>query len=168
MAETIIPETQPAPAGHDVPMQAYAVFCRRFWAFIFDRVILTLIALFVLIPLNFTVGFGQMVVLPTSFAVNWMSYANPTLCLQVMVLDWLYFALSESSGWQATIGKRVLGLRVIDMEGHRIGVGRASVRYFAKYLSAMFFMIGYIMIAFTSKKQGLHDMIAETLVVKQG
>jgi uncharacterized RDD family membrane protein YckC len=52
------------------------------------------------------------------------------------VLEWLYFAALESSAWQATVGKRTLGLQVTDLEGRRIGFGRATGRFFAKILSA--------------------------------
>ncbi len=86
--------------------------------------------------------------------------------LLVFVLEWLYFSYQESSTAQATIGKRVLGIKVTDLEGNRISFGRATGRYFAKIISALIILIGFIMAAFTSKKQGLHDMIAGTLVVK--
>jgi len=77
-----------------------------------------------------------------------------------------YFVGFESSSWQATPGKKALGLIVTDTEGRRISPARAAGRYFAKILSGMILLIGYIMIAFTERKQGLHDMLAGTLVVK--
>lgn len=77
-----------------------------------------------------------------------------------------YYAGMESSSWQATLGKKALGLIVVDEAGTRISFMRALGRYFAKILSALILMIGYIMVAFTDKKQGLHDMLASTLVVK--
>jgi uncharacterized RDD family membrane protein YckC len=76
-----------------------------------------------------------------------------------------YFAGFESSSWQATPGKRALGMIVVDTNGGRIGFGKAVGRYFAKILSGLILLIGYIMIAFTERKQGLHDMIVGTLVV---
>ncbi len=82
------------------------------------------------------------------------------------VLGWLYYAGMESSSRQATIGKSLLGLRVTGMDGRRISFLRATGRYFATILSALVLFIGYIMVAFTEKKQGLHDLIAGTLVVK--
>jgi uncharacterized RDD family membrane protein YckC len=54
-----------------------------------------------------------------------------------------------------------------DMAGQRIGFLRATVRHFSKILSSMLFLIGYIMIAFTARKQGLHDLIAACLVVNR-
>jgi uncharacterized RDD family membrane protein YckC len=83
-----------------------------------------------------------------------------------LIVQWLYEALLTSSSWQATIGKRLLNLKVTDEAGIRISFGRASGRYFAKILSNLIFSIGFIMVAFTARKQGLHDMIAGTLVMK--
>jgi len=85
-----------------------------------------------------------------------------------VVAGWLYFSLCESSSWQGTVGKKVLGLRVTDMNGHRIGFGKATGRYFGKILSGLILGVGFIMIAFSEQKQGLHDMLAGTLVVKGG
>ena len=53
---------------------------------------------------------------------------------------------------------------VTDLHGNRVSFGRATGRYFAKIISSIILFIGYLMIAFTEKKQGLHDIIAETLV----
>jgi uncharacterized RDD family membrane protein YckC len=83
------------------------------------------------------------------------------------ILHWLYFALMESSTWQATLGKKALGLEVTDLEGKRIGFGRASGRFFGKILSVLILWIGFIMAGFTEKKQALHDMLAGTLVIRK-
>ena len=80
---------------------------------------------------------------------------------------WLYEAFMMSSEWQATVGKRVMSIVVTDLGGGRISFGRATGRHFAKYLSAFLLGIGFIMAAFTSKKQALHDIIADTVVVKR-
>jgi uncharacterized RDD family membrane protein YckC len=74
----------------------------------------------------------------------------------------------ESSVRQATFGKSVMSLRVTDDGGQRISFGRATGRFFAKIVSGMVpLLIGYIMAAFTEKKQALHDLIAGTLVLRQ-
>jgi uncharacterized RDD family membrane protein YckC len=83
-----------------------------------------------------------------------------------MGAGWLYEAILESSSKQATVGKMALGLKVTDEYGQRISFARASARYFSKILSRMILLIGYIMVGFTQRKQGLHDMIAGTLVVR--
>lgn len=79
---------------------------------------------------------------------------------------WLYYALLESSASQATLGKQAMGIKVTDLNGNRISFARATGRYFAKILSALILCIGFIMVAFTAKKQGLHDLLAGTLVEK--
>ena len=85
----------------------------------------------------------------------------------VVVGAWLYEALLTSSSWQATVGKRLLSLKVTDLEGNRISFARATGRFFAKILSRMIWHIGFIMVAFTQRKQGLHDLLAGTLVRKE-
>jgi len=80
-------------------------------------------------------------------------------------MNWLYCALLESGAGQATIGKRALGIKVTDADGNRISFGRATGRHFAKIISAMTIFIGYLMVLWDSRRQALHDKIAETLVV---
>jgi uncharacterized RDD family membrane protein YckC len=85
-----------------------------------------------------------------------------------LLVTWLYHAWMESSEWQATLGKRMLGLVVTDMAGRRISFGRATVRHFSKIITNMVpLAIGYIMAGFTEKKQALHDMIAGCLVLRR-
>jgi uncharacterized RDD family membrane protein YckC len=90
----------------------------------------------------------------------------PALVGANTVIYWLYEALMMSSTWQATLGKKALGLRVTDEAGNRISFARASGRHFAKYISAAILGIGYLMVAFTDRKRGLHDILAGTLVRK--
>jgi len=85
----------------------------------------------------------------------------------LLVGAWLYFAKLESGPHQATFGKRVLGLKVTNLSGEKLGFGQASGRFFGKIISGMTFYIGFIMAGFTERKQALHDMIAGTLVVKK-
>ena len=83
----------------------------------------------------------------------------------IIVGPWLYEAFMLSSAKQATLGKMAVGIKVTDDKGGRLSFGRATGRHFAKWLSGFFFLIGYIIAAFTEKKQALHDLIASTLVV---
>ena len=77
-----------------------------------------------------------------------------------------YFAYMESSEKQATVGKNVMGILVTDMNGARLSMGKAILRYIAKFASTLILFIGWFMPLFTDKKQALHDMIAGTLVVE--
>jgi len=88
----------------------------------------------------------------------------PSILINV-VIGILYFALLESSKLQATLGKLALGIRVTGLNGARIGFGRALGRYVGKFLSAFIFLIGFMMVGWTRRKQGLHDMLAGTLVL---
>jgi uncharacterized RDD family membrane protein YckC len=78
--------------------------------------------------------------------------------------SWLYEAFMQSSSYQATLGKMIFGMKVTDLNGNRISFERATGRHFAKWLSGMILGIGYIMVGFTDRKQGLHDLLAGTLV----
>jgi uncharacterized RDD family membrane protein YckC len=79
----------------------------------------------------------------------------------------LYFPFMESSKWQATLGKRAVGIIVTDLNRDRISFGKALARLFSKIISGIILYIGFIMAGLTEKKQGLHDMIANTLVIKK-
>ena len=83
------------------------------------------------------------------------------------MINLLYFSFCESSAWQATLGKKALGLAVTDLQGRRISFAHALGRNLAKIISSMTLLIGYIIAGFTAKKQALHDLIAGTLVIKQ-
>ena len=132
----------------------YAGFWRRFAAWIIDYLVLGVA--------GFVVGFVWGLVAGDDDS------SLIVLQLVVTVASFLYFAFMESSTSQATVGKMALGIKVTDLNGNRISFGRALGRTFAKILSGLIILIGYIMAAFTAKKQGLHDMIASTLVVKAG
>lgn len=82
-----------------------------------------------------------------------------------LVANWLYFAIMESSRWQGTVGKQALKLVVTDDHGKRISFGRATGRYFAKIISSLV-VVGFFLVGWTPRKQGLHDLIASTLVYR--
>jgi len=80
---------------------------------------------------------------------------------------WAYFALFESSSWQATPGKKALGLVVTDLAGNRVSFARASGRNLAKHISEFVFMLGFAMAGITPRKQALHDILAKCLVLRK-
>lgn len=84
-----------------------------------------------------------------------------------IVIEVAYFAGFWSSEFQATLGQKICGLRVVSATDFgKISFGRATGRFFAMILSGLILCIGFLMIAFTERKQGLHDMIAGTYVIK--
>lgn len=84
-----------------------------------------------------------------------------------VVIPWLYFAGCEASVLQATPGKLALGLRVTDEFGRRIGFARATGRFFGKFISGLILDIGYLLAAWTPRKQALHDLLAACCVVRK-
>lgn len=82
-----------------------------------------------------------------------------------LIVSWLYFAYQESSVKQATIGKLLVGIKVCSGKGARLTFANATGRYFAKMLSAILLLVGFIVVAFDEKKQGLHDKLAKTFVI---
>lgn len=149
----------PAEPAPDAPMAEvvytapgitpeYAGFWKRFLAVILDGIIVSAIGWLL------SRGTGD-------FFGN--AFLNDTFF--PCIIGWLYYTLMESSEKQATLGKQAMQIKVTDMQGGRISFGRATGRYFSKWLSAAILMIGYMMAGWTEKKQALHDLIASTLVV---
>ena len=135
-----------------------------FW----KRVVAYLIDAFI-IAFPVTMIFGTVIpqaMMTDNVQVTSVAVSMPQVIM--LVASWVYFAGLESSVWQATVGKKMLGMQVTDTSGERIDFIKATIRYFAKILSSFILMIGFIMVAFTAKKQGLHDFIAGTLVENIG
>jgi uncharacterized RDD family membrane protein YckC len=147
-----------------VDMAQFGGFWIRVVAYIIDAIVMTIVS----IPIGLIFGISMMAGFDPSVGADpeAMAGANLMANLLSIVLGWLYYALMESSAMQATLGKKALGMIVTDENGQRIGFGRATGRYFAKILSALILLIGFIMVAFTERKQGLHDKLAGTLVVR--
>jgi len=165
----------PAYAGYAaVPLAEYAGFWVRFLAFLIDNAVIGIGFVLILIPLIFLTGLGGFIgeIHPNEdmndvgiFMLFGLLFLAATVSL---LLTWLYHALMESSEWQATLGKKVLGLVVTDMAGRRVSFGRATGRHFAKIITNMVpAFIGYIMAGFTERKQAMHDMIAGCLVLRR-
>ena len=151
------PYTPPAaPLVAQATQEAYGGFWLRVLAYMLDSVVVTAGT----IPLAFMAG------LMIGFNGGRSEAAELVGNLIGIAMAWIYAALMESSAKQATLGKMALRLKVTDEAGQRISFGRATGRHFAKYLSALLLCIGFIMVAFDQRKQGLHDKMAGTLVVK--
>ena len=151
-----------APINYYSPQQhyvQYAGFWLRFCAAFVDGIILWVIGL----PISAAFGTApwQQQRQPVEIGVALVSMVIS------IVIGWLYEALQTSSSYQATLGKRAVGIVVTDSMGNRISFGRATGRHFAKIVSGIILMIGYIMAGFTEKKQALHDIMAETLVTRK-
>lgn len=156
-----------------VPLETanYGGFWIRFGAFIIDSLILGLLQFAVIAPVLGAMGLAAS---PENFnpedsasAMAGIMGAMGLVQVISLVMGFLYFVLMESSSKQATLGKMALGLIVVDQNGLRLSFGKAALRYVGKIVSGIILAIGYIMAAFTPRKQALHDMIAGTFVIKK-
>jgi uncharacterized RDD family membrane protein YckC len=140
----------------DLGQLIYAGFWIRVGAYIIDAILLMLITF----PL-LTIIYGTNYWLSESYIQGgWDFFVSYILPAIVTVLFWVYKS--------ATPGKMLLGLKVIRLgEPHNLGVGQAIGRYVAYYLSAIPLCIGFIWIAFDARKQGWHDKLANTVVIKK-
>ncbi len=142
----------------------YAGFWTRFVAAFVDGIVVIIISV--------VIGFIAGMILGPLFAAGGGNIGGNQNFFRAIgnvigiLTGWLYFALQESSEKQATVGKKMMGILVTDLDGNRLSFGRASGRHFGKILSGCLLLIGYVMAAFTEKKQALHDMMAGTLVVR--
>ena len=137
--------------------RGYAGFWKRFAAFIIDFLIL-MVGGFII---------WSFIDLVREFTTGTSAGAGVLGNLGGIILGWLYFAIMESSSTQGTLGKMALGIKVTGLSGNAISFGKATGRYFGKIISAFILFIGYLMVAFTSRKQGLHDMMTGCLVVNR-
>lgn len=163
-------QIQPPISAPLRPTVRYAGFWRRFVAHLIDNVVVGIVALLLFIPalaiLGIGIGAGMMEESESGIGILFAFIAAyMAAILVIVVLQWLYYALMESSNKQATLGKLALGIVVTDLNGQRISFGRATGRYFGKIVSGMILYIGFIMAGFTEKKQALHDVMASCLVV---
>lgn len=124
---------------------------KRFVAFFLDYLIIGILALLIM--------FGTKLFFISSLSNDSYSYF-------AWGMAFFYFILLESSFLQGTFGKVIGKIKVVNANGERLTVLNATVRFFAKFISALIFGPGFLMIAFTKNKQGLHDKLARTYMVK--
>jgi uncharacterized RDD family membrane protein YckC len=137
---------------------SHAGFWIRFWAFVVDSLIVGVFGVIQGLFIFFTSLNDNFL-----YGITFIYIINLTISQLIL---WLYCALFESGSWQATPGKKLMGIYVANLGGQRISFARASGRHFSKILSGLIFFIGYIMIGLTDKKQGLHDKLVNTLVLR--
>ncbi len=146
------------------PDYEYAGFGLRFLAGVIDVALEALGALLVTLAIDFVLRhFGRIAGIDRWNAKVFAGFAYIPI---LAVGSWLYCAFMESSSWRATVGKRLLGLQVITTDGERISFGAATVRHFMKFLSLFCLMVGFLMPLWTKRRQALHDMPCDVLVIR--
>ncbi|MGM1021581.1 MAG: RDD family protein [Bacillota bacterium] len=155
----------------------YAGFWKRFFAYWLDYFILYVGTMIIVVLITLI---GRL----TSFIPAWGSTLYPSVyafhvaqlfyrletisnVLVYFSIGWMYYAIMESSKCRGTLGKLALGIIVVDEYNEKITFGRASARYWSRIITFFTIFVGYIMVAFTAKKQTLHDKIARTYVVNK-
>jgi uncharacterized RDD family membrane protein YckC len=169
----VTPEEEEGP-----DIGVYAGLGRRFVAFLVDFIIILLFDLVAMAVLGLTRGiqnsyfyFVQHVPVEQLTTEGTMgAFLGSVIAaygVVLIIIPWLFFAGFESSRSQATPGKLLMHIVVTDMTGNKPTFARVTLRHFAKFVSALIIFIGFLMIGFTQKRQGLHDKIASCLVLLQ-
>jgi uncharacterized RDD family membrane protein YckC len=142
----------------------YAGFWLRVWAGLFDICLEAVGALALTIGLDFALNrFGRFF----GFSPFDSKVAVGMAFIVILAVgSWLYCAFAESSSWRATVGKRLLGLQVITADGGRTSFGQATVRHLMKFLSLFILTFGFLMSGWTRRRQALHDMPCDCLVIR--
>ena len=122
----------------------YVSIWKRFWAFMIDLAV-------------FVVVFFLLAQMLNDFTVS----------LVLLVIIWLYYALLESSPWQASLGKRLMGLKVVDKRGRRLSFSKATKRLLVRLVTNIAFYIGFFTAAFDKHKETLHDKMSHSFVISK-
>lgn len=142
-----------------------AGFWKRVAAYLIDAFLVGIVANVIqfVVMLGFfgITGFGKQPDFSTAAGIVMLLL----LYLLPMAIAALYYGLFHASTKQATLGKMAVGIKVVRTDGSRITVSRGVGRYFGFMLSSLTLGIGLLMAAFTERKQALHDMLCDTLVV---
>ncbi|MGC2109732.1 MAG: RDD family protein [Candidatus Korobacteraceae bacterium] len=142
----------------------YAGFWLRFWAGAVDVCLESVGALILTLAIDFLLRrFGRFLGISSFLSKVATGVA---FILVLAVGSWLYCAFMESSSWRATVGKRLLGLQVVTSDGDRISFGTATVRHLMKFLSFFCLTIGFMMSGWTKRRQALHDIPCDCLVIR--
>lgn len=142
----------------------YAGFWKRFSASVIDAVVIVFFTVPILylinnIAINSYFGGSNYA---DSFMMSYYAWS-----FYLLIIRWAYYAGMECSPFKGTIGKIAVGIYVTDAAGNNITFGQATGRFFGKMISGLILYIGFMMAGFTDKKQALHDMMSNCLVLKK-
>lgn len=111
-----------------------------------------------------------------ALAIDWLVLLIPSAIFGwvLPVVGWyvgaflasiLYFPVLESSSLKGTLGKKVMDIQVVGLNGHQLNFRQALVRFLVKFVSSCVLFVGHFFAIFTERKQAAHDLVAETVVV---
>ncbi|MBE1160116.1 RDD family protein [Dyella acidiphila] len=171
--ESIYAPPSPPPQPVSTGLLDYAGFWQRFGAWVIDVIVLTIpsmIAMYALGGMDAYKHLLEQVQAGSDLANALRQYGEATESSQVasLVITFLYYVFFEASKFQATPGKLALRLRVTDLRGQRVSIARAAARNVVRLAGLIFGLIPiicYLAVAWTQRKQGLHDLMASTYVL---
>lgn len=162
-----------APVAAAASLENPASFGQRVGAWIIDYLILLVPSTFIAVAMGAREAYTQLMAqlqsgVEMSAAVMHYSEAMRAASVITFIVGFIYYVLFEASAWQATPGKRLLRLRVCDMRGVRLGLGRSAARNAVRLTNLIIVLIPfvcYMAAGFTQRRQGLHDLLAGALVL---
>jgi uncharacterized RDD family membrane protein YckC len=143
----------------------YAGFWKRVAAYFLDSLIVGMVGGVIAMVLGMILGLGIAGMGDGAAAGIGMILLQVVINLISIAIAAAYYAGFHASANRATLGKMAVGIKVVRLNGEGISILRGIGRYFAAMLSGLVLCIGFVMAAFTERKQGLHDMLCDTLVV---
>ena len=161
-------ERQSVVSGGDI---VHAGLWRRFAASVIDSFVTGIATYALLIPLFLVFGISMSSLAESELAGTGMSIGLILLQYAISIgVPALYFGWMQSSNSMASLGKMAVGIKVVRSNGERLSFWRSFLRYVAMVLFAavtcgLGMLISGLMVAFTERKQGVHDMVCDTLVV---
>jgi uncharacterized RDD family membrane protein YckC len=147
-------------AGQALPPVALIGFGKRLGAALIDGF---LVAIFTGIVIMVVALIGAIIGM---FHPNGSSPFGPLLFGLLLVLSVLYYVIAWARTGQ-TVGMSLIGLKVIAKDGSQVGFGKAILRYIGYIVSGLVLSIGFLWIVFDGKRQGWHDKIAGTYVIRE-
>jgi uncharacterized RDD family membrane protein YckC len=138
----------------------YASIGERFVGVLIDSIIVAIIAFIIMLPF----GLLSLIWNPFSFPIGWF-FGSPQLLLFTLWI--LYFSFFESTSGQ-TIGKRIIGIKVVNKSNQVIDLGSAVIRNILRIIDWLpfFYIVGFVLVSTSIKRQRLGDYIAKTIVIK--
>ncbi|MGB1206647.1 MAG: RDD family protein [Chitinophagales bacterium] len=142
----------------------YAQIWQRLAAYFIDVFCLGLFPVVLLLPTLMPVIDYETVSMKQAITKIVWGLANPYIVL--FFVHWLYFSILESSKYNATLGKLLVGIKITDQKQQTISFRQANLRYFYKIISHLTFGFGFTWVFFNEKRLTLHDKWAKTIVVQ--
>lgn len=150
---------------------SFAGFWIRFAAYIIDIITISILSAIIgFICLSIITSEAGMNFFVTSLeedgiALGFVIFVMIGVIFPYIIVPLFYFIYYPASKYKGTFGKQILGLIIVDNDGNQISLGRSFLRFIGYIIASIILYLGLIMIGFTERKQGLHDMISSTVVI---